>query len=236
MTLRKLDYELYLNARKWLDTIGVIVDPEDLPMLSRETVIDITGRDKPVIIHGTRPGPLAKSQLVMPWASAASKTKKKKVATATIADSSAESKTSGQKIIFAIAPQANPFSKKEDIDKVTWSIPMDGSAEVIIASSIIASQLSDKPFIKNIKHDVLAYNPLNHSSGPREVTVIRDPKEIEAQVLYDTILPDLSSMAKIRISVDPYAFWLDMNPGDVLRYMINAEDTCAQSEYRHAVK
>lgn len=235
MTLRKLDHVLYLNARKWLDMVGITIDPEDAPMLSREAIIDTTSRDMPVIIRGFRPGPLAKSQLIPQSLSGKIPTKggakKKQVPVAEVKDDSV-----GQRIVFAIAPESNPFSKKEDIAKITWGIPMDGSAEVIIASSIVAPQLFGETFIRNITHKMLAYNPLNHSSAGPKIEVIRDPLVIKDQVLFDTIAHDLSGMAKMKTSIDPYTFWLDMHPGDVVRYMINAEDTCVQSEYRHVTK
>jgi hypothetical protein len=242
MTQKKLDYTLYLNARRWLDIHGIIVDDEHKSMLSKEAVIDTTGRDIPVIIRGFRPGPLAKTQLIpkeipkgKPLVKAGAK---KKVATTSsaAAEDAKEPARDGQPIVFAISPEANPFSKQEDIAKVTWYVPMDGSAEVIIASAIVAPQLAGMPFIRNIKHDMLSYNPLDHSSAGPKIEVIRDPEVIKSEVLYDTLMSDLSAMAKMKTSVDPYTFWLDAHPGDVVRYTMNAEDTCANSEYRHVVK
>jgi hypothetical protein len=242
MTTRKLDYVLYVNARRWLDSVGIIVDDDDKPMLSKEAIIDTTGREMPIVIHGVRPGPLAKSQMLAPPV-VLQKPGKKKLASQAIIETKNEPPAGGHRVIFAIAPEANPFSKKEDIEKVTWNLPMDGSAEIILASAIVAPQLAGTPGLRNITHDMLGYNPLNHSSAPMRdasgkpmIKVIRDPDEISREVLWDTIMPNLASMAKIRTSVDPYTFWLDAHPGDVIRYMSNAEDTCVQSDYRHVTK
>lgn len=233
MTLRKLDYVLYLNARRWLDTHKITIDAEDKELLSKEAIIDITGRDMPVVICGMRLEPLSKSQL-LPKPKVITKATKKKAA---VPESKEElTQLTGQRIVFVIAPESNPFSKKEDIAKITWQIPMDGSAEVIIASAIVAPQLAGELFIRNIKHDMLAYNPLDRCEAGFHIEVIRDRGTIKDQVLYDTISPNLAGIAKMRISVDPYAFWLDARQDDVVKCILNAEDTCAGFEYRHVVK
>ncbi len=233
MTLRKLDYVLYLNARRWLDMHKITIDAEDKDILSKEAIIDITGRDMPVVIRGTRLEPLSKSQL-LPKPKVVKAVKKK----AALPESKEEATAlpTGQRIVFVIAPESNPFSKKEDIAKITWRVPMDGSAEVIIASAIVAPQLAGEPFIRNIKHDMLAYNPLDRCEAGSHIEVIRDRGTISSEVLYDTISPNLASMAKMRISVDPYTFWLDARQDDVVKCILNAEDTCAGFEYRHVTK
>jgi hypothetical protein len=235
MTLRKLDYVLYLNARRWLDMHNVTIDAEDKELLSKEAVIDITGRDMPVVIRGTRLGPLAKSQL-LPKPKVAVKVTKKKSTVESKEDVGDAAVIVGQRIVFAIAPESNPFSKKEDIAKITWRVPMDGSAEVIIASAIVAPQLAGEPYVRNIKHDMLAYNPLDRCEAGSHIEVIRDRGTIKDEVLYDTISSNLAGMSKMRISVDPYTFWLDARVDDVVKCILNAEDTCAGFEYRHVIK
>lgn len=268
MTLRKLDYVLYLNAREWMNSVGIVTDKEDEPMMTKEMVIDITGRDMPIIIRGFRPGPLFPSQMISNVGSIKGSTKSTSKGRGKKADAdsaNAEGDVSGgakkknppaeedekvgppppsadgHRFIFVIAPESNPFSKMEDIARITGSIPMDKVQEVVLASSTVAPQLAEYPSIRNIRHSMLAYNPLKHSSAPvkegaLKIEVIRDPERIKKEVLYDTLVPDLSGLAKMRVSVDPYAFWLDAHPGDVVRYTLNAEDTFAQTEYRHVVK
>lgn len=279
MTLRKLDYVLYLNAREWMNSVGIATDKEDEPMMTKEMVIDITGRDMPIIIRGFRPGPLAPSQMVSNIVPIKGRTKstakgrgkkivdiaaaaeddvtksdvdsanvaggaKKKTTLPAEEDKKAnpvESSADGHKFIFVIAPESNPFSKMEDIARIVGSIPMDAGQEIVVASSIVAPQLAEYSSIRNISHKMLAYNPLRHSSAPvmsgsLKIDVIRDIERIKKEVLYDTLVPDLSCIAKMRVSVDPYAFWLDAHPGDVVRYTLNSEDTLAQTEYRHVTK
>ena len=238
MTLRKLDYVLYLNARRWFDMHKITVDAEDKELLTKEAVIDITGRDMPVVIRGYRNGILAKSQL-LPDPKVTTKATKKKAAVPETKDAQSKeelTQPTGQRIVFVIAPESNPFSKKEDIAKITWRVPMDGTAEVIIASAIVAPQLAGELFIRNIKHDMLAFNPLDRCEAGSHIEVIRERGTILSEVLYDTISTNLASMAKMRISVDPYTFWLDARPDDVVKCILNAEDTCAGFEYRHVVK
>lgn len=277
MTLRKLDYVLYLNAREWMNSAGIITDKEDEPMMTKEMVIDITGRDMPIIIRGFRPGPLFPSQMIPNMETAKGRVKstakgsgKKNESTEStveiksdvdVGESSGgakkkippspeeknenvthvENPTNGHRFIFVIAPESNPFSKKEDIARITGAIPIDNNHEVIIASSIVDPKLAEFPSIRNIRHDMLSYNPLRHSSSPvmvghLKIEVIRDIERIKKEVLYDTMTTDLGGLGKIRTSVDPYTFWLDAHPGDVIRYTLNAEDIFAQTEYRHVTK
>jgi hypothetical protein len=135
-----------------------------------------------------------------------------------------------------IAPKSNTFSKKDDIERITWRVPLDGTAEIILASAVVAPQLAEfSGFMRNISHATLEYNSLRRFP-PHSHKVIRDPEEIRDTVLWDTIMTDLSGMPKMRASTDKFAFWLDAHPGDVVASLMNAEDTCAQFDYRHVIR
>lgn len=243
MTMRNYDFTFYQNAREWLKMHNIDIDQEDRPMLTEEDVMNIMGRGDPVIIHGTRRGPLAKSQMIPKVAPPNAKPKKKvakpgagdevETVTATGGDTTM---SSDQRLLFVIAPKSNPFSKKDDIERITWRIPLDGTVEIILASAIVAPQLSEfASFMRNIDHSMLEYNALRRFP-PNSHKVIRDPEEIKSTVLWDIISNDLSGVSKMRASTDKFAFWLDAHPGDVVASQMNAEDTCVQFDYRHVIR
>lgn len=252
MTMRNYDYTFYQNAREWLKIHNIDIDPEDRPMMSEEDVMNITGRGDPVVIRGTRHGPLTKSQMIPKVSPAKAKPKKKTAKSVTSDETTQVAATSGgvdvsdesgeqsnsqdQKLFFVIAPKSNPFSKRDDIERVTWRIPFDGTAEIILASAIIAPQLSEfSSFMRNIDHAFIEYNALRRFP-PGSHKVIRDQGEINANVLWDVISSDINLLAKIHASTDKFAFWLDAHPGDVIASQMNAEDTCVQFEYRHVIR
>lgn len=243
MTMRNYDYTFYRNAREWLKIHNIDVDPEDQPIMSEEDVMNIIGRGDPVVIRGHRRGPLAKSQMipkVMLKAKPKKKGAKSEPAASVVTGQNTEADAavggeSDQKLFFVIAPKSNPFSKKDDIERITWRVPFDGTAEIILASAIVAPQLSEfTSFMRNIDHATIEYNALRRFP-PNSHKVIRDPDEIKSVVLWDVIATDLSLLPKMR-STDKCAFWLDAHPGDVVTSQMNAEDTCAQFDYRLVIR
>lgn len=254
MTMRNYDYTFYQNAREWFKLHKIDIDPEDRPMLSEEDIMNITGRGDPVVIRGTRRAPIAKSQMIPKVAPPKVKPKKKTAKSAAAdevessivsggADSAMDSmadaattSSSDQRLFFVIAPKSNPFSKKDDIERITWRVPLDGTTEIILASAIVAPQLSGfTSFMRNIDHATLEYNTLRRFP-PDSHKVIRDPDEIKSHVGWDVISSDLGLLPKMHATTDKFAFWLDAHPGDVVTSQMNAEDTCVQFDYRLVIR
>jgi len=143
-----------------------------------------------------------------------------------------------RKTVSIIISKDNPFSKKDDYEKVLEKIIKDGSVDTIVYSTKYAKHVQGIPHVRNILHTTMFIDVRNHVNSPTNYKIIKPGDKEMTNVLYDHYTNNKNDLKKISkiYSDDPFAFWIGADIGDVVQINSPDQETCGNAVFRLVVE
>ena len=132
--------------------------------------------------------------------------------------------------IFAVVAAANPFSKKDSVERVLKAAGK--YTRMIVASTKTAKQLIPVDNVRSITSDWLLTNPLEYISAAKYEIV---PESELGAIRREMNLASFGALPRIRYESDPCAFWIDAKRGAVVKVEGYTEDVLSTFHYRIVV-